>query len=93
MAVADSTENPSTRRAISIATPLQTFLSESPRSGPLLDAETIVRELITRAGLLSDVAPSGDRFVLVALPPRLLEALAAHLPPAPQPMPLLEWRA
>jgi len=61
------------------------------RSAPL-DADAIVRELIKHAGIMPDTTPDGWHVVLVALPPHLLQALAAHVPLAPQPMPLLEWR-
>lgn len=93
MAIAENTPNPSTRGAISLATPLRAYLSESPQPERPLDADALVRGLIANAALLPDVAPGGDHFLLVALPPRLLEALAAHVPPAPRPMPLLELRA
>lgn len=94
MAIADSTPNPSTRCAIAVAAPLREFLLENQiRSSSSPDADAIVRELIAHAGILPDATGDGSRFVLVALPPHLLKALAAHLPPAPQPMPLLEWMA
>lgn len=69
---------------LQVATPLRAYLAESPQPEPPLDAADLVRELIARAGVLPDAAPGGDRFLLVALPPALLHALAAHLPPAPQ---------
>lgn len=96
MAIADSTRNPSTRRAVSIAVPLGTYLAESKRgidSPSSLDADAVVRELVANAGILPDTTTDGCHVVMVALSPRLLEALAAHVPPVPQPMPLLEWRA
>lgn len=98
MATADSTQNPSTRCSIAVAMPLRAHLAESEKldgqiqPSSTLDADTIIRDLIASAGLLPDVASDGGRFVLVAASPRLLQALAAYVPPAPRPMPLLEWR-
>lgn len=78
--------------SISVATPLWAYLSESPRSEPL-DADAIVREIITNAGILADVTPSGDRFALVALPLHLLQALPTVVPAPARPLPLFERRA
>lgn len=77
---------------IQVATPLRAYLSEcGVQENPhFLDAETIVRELIRHAGVLAVVAPSGDRFALVALPPHLLNALSAYVPAPPQPLPLFD---
>ena len=100
-AVVQNTTFSSSFGTTTLALPLGAYFADSSGSAnlstldhqPSLDAATLLRELIARAGVLPDVAPGGDRFVLVALPPYLLEALAAQLPPALQPMPLLEWRA
>lgn len=79
--------------SISVAMPLRAYLADSPQPKPPIDAATLLRELVAHAGVLADPAPGGDRFVLAVLPPHLVEALAAHAAPRPQPMPLLEWRA
>lgn len=78
---------------LQVATPLRAYLAQSPQPEPPIDAATLVRELAANAGVLPDSAPGGDRFLLVALPPRLLEALAAHAGPAIDPMPLFPGRA
>lgn len=92
MAIADSTTNQSAHRALYIALPLGAHCAGFPHPSSTPRAESLLRAIATNAGVLPDVAPGGDHFVVVALQPYLLQALAAHLPPAPQPMPLFPGR-
>lgn len=78
---------------LQLATPLRAYLAKSPQPELPIDATALLRELATHAGILPDVGPDGVRFVLLPLPPHLVDALAAHARPTIDSMPLFPGRA
>lgn len=77
---------------LSVALPLRAHLADLPQKPVTpIDADALVRELITHAGILPDTTADGCRVVMVALPAHLLAALSAYVaPPTPEALPLLE---
>jgi len=90
MAIASNTTNPSAHRTLQIASPLGAHHADFSQTHPHIDADALLRAIATNAGVLADSAPGGDHFLLLALPPSLLAALSAYVPPAPEALPLLE---
>lgn len=45
---------------------------------PAPDADDLLRELLNRADLLGPLGPQGQRYLLVEVPPALLDALEQH---------------